>query len=390
MRQRGSRSILRRSTIFVLVLAAVSCALTSLMGFRLVSWAFVIPRNQPPEIPPSLSLRQEWCASPGLIATQLTMSDNMVFARVPDAIAAIQKDSGAISWTYPIRDDSSRVPPPVHEGRVLVISEVFGTIALLDALTGQAIWSRPEALAASTLGADSITIGSTTAYVTWANYGITSYDMNSGLQRWVNQLSGARIFALAVADQDDNVYVTENKTAFSLDKNAAPRWSTQGGTPILYLTLYEDELYFFQDGALQSVRTSDGSKRWTVNFDGNFPVRIGDDELYASGHDGQALALSRENGQIIWHASLPTGWSLHSPVVYADRIYVESLDDGIIFALDRSTGQMVGEIKVAAQLTEPNLSYGLGPATDGTMLFVPSGSLLCAYTSSTLSLPTPG
>lgn len=367
----------RNRLAITLLVLFVGCGVPLFLGIGMFGKIFVVPSDQEPLINSDVALQKTWCVSPGLITTQLTMTTDLVFAR-SSSINAIEKSSGKIIWSFDVVDDAWRVPPVVHDNSVIVVSANSQAVSRLNATTGQIIWSVSEPLAGTTY-AKAMTIGNSNIYIVWHNHGLVSYDLETGQSLWNSNYGDGRTYALAVADQDDRVYISEGEKLTALDKGGSVLWEYTGMDIIRALTYSRNTLYFFEGDALTALMAEDRKLKWEIPFRGKYRVAIEGDNLYASGLGGKIISADTLSGKVWWVVSLKTSATLQTAAVYGDKLFVESLDDGLIFVLNSKTGAQTGTIGVAAQISEPNPYYGLGPTSNGDMLLIPSGSVLCSF-----------
>jgi outer membrane protein assembly factor BamB len=349
------------------------------VGIKTANDFLVLWSDREPELGSNVNMEKVWCKSlDGLITSALIADEDLVFVRLPSAIAALNAHTGSMVWEFEITDDAWRVPPAYQDGKIVVVSEKLQSVVLLNAVTGQTLWSQAEPIAAG-YTPTSISIGNKNIYITWHNYGLTAYDLSSGQQRWNQKLVNERVYVFAVADPEDKVYMSESQTLRALDKNGQWLWETVSNERAHSLVYYQNVLYFYQGNIFRAINVESGESLWEIPFSGRVPAVIVDGKVYAPGDDGTLISVNAETGDLIWSASLPTNATLQNASVHNKQIFVEALDSGHVYVLNAIDGQYIDNIKVAAQITEPNQELGLGPASNGHELFVPSGSILCAY-----------
>src|SRR5258708_9740749 len=97
----------RKSRLFLWLLFVVGCcAPVMLTGGLLANKLFAIGGSQDPQIGANIHLTKKWCSSlDGLIVTQLTIGNGLIYVRLPNSIVAIQEDTGVTQWRFGIADD---------------------------------------------------------------------------------------------------------------------------------------------------------------------------------------------------------------------------------------------------------------------------------------------
>lgn len=111
----------------------------------------------------------------------------------------------------------------------------------------------------------------------------------------------------------------------------------------------DNELYFgTEQGRFLSVRAGDGQVRWAAEV--RAPVRtspaLSEDAVYVANHDDEVIALSREDGSILWEYARSRegeGFSIseHADVTLAGRFLLGAFTDGAVIAFDAADGTVV-------------------------------------------------
>jgi outer membrane protein assembly factor BamB len=95
---------------------------------------------------------------------------------------------------------------------------------------------------------------------------------------------------------------------------------------------------------------------------GNTTPAVGDGFVVVS--SGVLTALDALTGELLWEFDPDVLGGLAAPLIPGDRIYVASVVDGWLFALDRTNGVLLGVFALAVDL---NLK---APAAQGQVVFL--------------------
>ncbi|HSC47065.1 MAG TPA: outer membrane protein assembly factor BamB [Gammaproteobacteria bacterium] len=216
--------------------------------------------------------------------------------------------------------------PGVNDGMVAVAAE-GGMVIALDAKDGHILWQSPvdgAVLASPAVGAGIVVVRTTDGRV-------LALAADSGRQRW--------------------------KTAYDV-----PRLSLRGASmPVI---LDRQVLVGLDDGRLVALKVDDGSQAWqtpvgapsgsnelsrVADLDGI--IAVAGDDVYAVAYQGQVMAITRQNGQVLWAREMAsyTGVSVDQTHVYVTDLH------STVWALDKATGVAVWSQPVlrAHDLTVP-------------------------------------
>src|SRR5579883_3310851 len=112
-------------------------------------------------------------------------------------------------------------------------------------------------------------------------------------------------------------------------------------------------MYVSQE-SIYALHVHDGSLSHTYPVQGSIMVTVTDDILYASVNrhpDYQILAFHRTAGHQMWRYALHT-YLPDAPLIANNRVYV-SVGEGIIHALDATTGKLVWRSQIPLDPTIP-------------------------------------
>lgn len=237
---------------------------------------------------------------------------NVYVASNGGSVYALSLKDGSIVWRTKMLRTLLDAGPAVKDG-IVVVASSGGQVIALDPPTGKILWKSDvlgESLAVPAIGSGTVVVRTTDGRM-------VALAADSGKQRW--------------------------KTTYDV-----PRLSLRGaGNPVILDRVVLDGL---DDGRLVAVNLDDGSQIWQVAVGtpkgSNELARLADvdgvlsvsgDDVYAVGYRGQAVAITRSNGQIFWSRDLDsyTGVSTDDSNVYASDL------NGAVWALDKNNGSPV-------------------------------------------------
>ena len=234
---------------------------------------------------------------------------NVYVASNTGSVYALSLKDGSTVWRTKMLHVMLDAGPAVKDG-IVVVASGGGLVVALDPATGKIMWKSDvngESLAVPAIGSGTVVVRTTDGR-------LIALAADSGNQRW--------------------------KTSYDV-----PRLSLRGASnPVI---LDRVVLVGLDDGRLVAVNLDDGSQVWqsTVGTPkgSNELARLADvdgvlavsgDDVYAVGYRGQAAAITRSNGQILWTRDVDsyTGISADD-----NDVYVSDLN-GAVWALDKSNG----------------------------------------------------
>lgn len=275
----------------------------------------------------------------------------------------------------------------VSEGKVIV-SSGFRFVAALDAATGRVLWrTKVDAPIHA-----APTISGARAFATDVDNEIRAFDLNTGEILWSHQaiVEPARILrASSPAVEGDAVIApfSSGELVALRAANGNPLWSdalsrtsrTSALSEIRDIpgrpAIYQGTVYAASHGgvfAAMDLRT--GTRRWELPVASiNTPWPAGD-VVFLISQAGQAMAVSRENGQVYWIVDLNKGrtyseggvmglydreakpiWT--GPILASNRLIIVN-NRGIAIALNPKTGAELGTLNIGAAAYIQPIAYG--------------------------------
>lgn len=234
--------------------------------------------------------------------------DVLYFGAGDGQFYAVQVDSGAVLWSYPLKAEG--VAKPLVRGGVVFVLGGNNVAHALNAKTGKLVWTynRREASNISVRGGSQPALAGDVVLMGFSDGALVALNKTSGAIVW-------------------EVNLNRNKRFRDVD-----------ATPVvdgdaIYVSSY--------DGALYSVSRIDGKVNWTVEEGGYEEVLVSGNNLYFSSSTGKTLALDKGSGKVLWSRDNPRGIAT-APSLYKGVLMVGEMEGALRF-LDARTGDFLTE-----------------------------------------------
>ena len=242
---------------------------------------------------------------------------------------------------------------PAEQGNTLYVSDRRGRVQALDAVKGNERWRKDLDSDVSTgpgLGDDLVVIATNKGEVVALN-------RQDGKERWRAQVTSEVLAPPAIGDGvvvvqsvDGHVEAFDAATGkhLWLFERSEPALSLRGtSTPVV---VGDAVLVGFATGKLAALNLRDGRQLWEIPvsephgrteierlIDVETPVLVTARALIAAAYQGKIVALSLENGRLLWSREISTYSALSAD---ADNVYVSD-SRGAVYALDLRSGATV-------------------------------------------------
>lgn len=242
---------------------------------------------------------------------------------------------------------------PAEQGSILYVSDRHGRVQALDAVKGDERWRKDLDLDVSTgpgLGDDLVVIATNKGEVVALN-------RQDGKERWRAQVTSEVLAPPAIGD---GVVVVQSVDGHveALDAAAGKRlWLFERSEPALSLrgtstpvVVGDAVIVGFASGKLAALNLRDGRQLWEIPvsephgrteierlIDVETPVLVTARALIAAAYQGRIVAVSLENGRLLWSREISTYSALSAD---ADNVYVSD-SRGTVYALDLRSGATV-------------------------------------------------
>lgn len=170
---------------------------------------------------------------------------------------------------------------------------------------------------------------------------------SNGNNKWSQNLEGT---AGAVAiDKDGKIYAGTQNYIYAFDNEGTQLWKVSANvTERGSFAIDGTTLYAAQKGGagLVAINAGDGSVKWTVpaNGDSYFPVVDKEGAVYFVDKGGKSLYAVNSQGVLEWRIEATAGLNYCCPVIDENGIIYFGAMDGIIHAVDTSTGEEIWRI----------------------------------------------
>lgn len=276
-------------------------------------------------------------------------ADGRVFVYDPNGnVSAHSASGGARLWRASVRGESVDDPTTgggvASDGARVYAATGFGTVAALDAASGNKLWSKK--LGEPARGSPTVSDGKLFV-VSQANI-LYAFNAADGAELW--QFKG----------------VPEVGGLLSSSNPAV-----SGGVVIVPFT----------SGELVAVDAKTGQPVWNdalARASRNYAVSglsdiaaspvIDDGVVYATGVGSRTVALKLKGGERLWEQ--PIG-SAHTPVVAGNAVFVVDLDDNLI-AIDRKSGDVLWSNRLPVTREKKKRTNWAGPVLAGGALWLVS------------------
>lgn len=260
-------------------------------------------------------------------------------------------------------------PRPVEADGVVYASDLEGSVVAVDLAGGKRRWS----VDAATRLSSGPGVGSGLVVVGGLDGDVIALDRETGAARWATKVS-SEVLANPVIEGDLVVVRSNDGRVFGLKvADGSRQWLFDRGVPLISLrgsaapVVADGAVYIgYDNGKVVALNLADGALRWEqtiaspngrtelermTDIDGEMVV--GDDALFVVTYRGQAAALTRDGGRILWTRDMSayTGIS-----VAGDTVYLTDAD-GALWALDRRSGSSQWKQEALAHrwLTTPSV-----------------------------------
>ncbi|MDX1541782.1 MAG: PQQ-binding-like beta-propeller repeat protein [Geminicoccaceae bacterium] len=290
-----------------------------------------------------------------IIGGGLAVSDLGLFVTVSSGtVLALDPASGAELW----RQDLGlplRAAPTVADGRVLVLS-ADNQLYALDATSGRPVWRHSGFFeSAGILGGPSPAVSGDIVIVPYSSAEVYALRLDTGRPIWNDTIQRPRR-TLALAEIND------------ID-----------GHPVI-----DDDVVFIagHGGQMAALDLRRGIRAWDIDLASTETPWLAGDYLYVLTTRGEVVCLLRQNGRVRWvsplprledpedPASIPIGWS--GPILVGDRLLIAG-SDGQMIAMSPYNGEILGRIELDGPVQVAPI------AADGTVFVLTEDALLLAY-----------
>lgn len=232
--------------------------------------------------------------------------DMLYFGAGDGQLYAVQPDTGAVQWTYPLKAEG--LAKPTVKAGVLYVLGGNNVAHALDAKTGRLLWqyNRREAGTLSVRGGSQPALYGDLVLLGFSDGALVALNRTSGALIWETNLNRNKRFR----DVDATPVIDGN---------------------MIYVSSY--------DGALYALNGADGRIMWSLDDGGYDEVLLSGNTLYYSSSSGKTMAIDKNSGKVQWSKDNPKGIGT-SPVLYKGVLIVGEFDGSLRF-LDSRTGELL-------------------------------------------------
>ena len=242
---------------------------------------------------------------------------------------------------------------PAEQGNTLYVIDRRGWVQALDAGKGDERWRVDLDLDVSAgpgLGDDLVVVATRKGQV-------VALDRHDGKERWRASVTSEVLAPPAIGDGVVIVQSVDGRVAAFAAATGKRLWLFERSEPALSLrgtstpvVVGDAVLAGFASGKLAALNLSDGRQLWEIPvaephgrteierlIDVETPVLVTARALIAAAYQGRIVAVSLENGRLLWSREISTYSALSAD---ADNVYVSDAR-GAVYALDLRSGATV-------------------------------------------------
>jgi alcohol dehydrogenase (cytochrome c) len=286
-----------------------------------------------------------------------------------------------LAWVWPMNEGGTNQPSPLAASGTVFLNNTGGIIQALDGRTGELIWEQRLGVNVAMRG---MSLYDDKLYVALSNAHLVALDARTGRIAWDVEMPDGRgtssgpLIAGGMVIQgmggcqvysDQKCFISAYDAAtgkqlwrfYTVATEGQPGGDTWGPLPDMFRAggetwitgSYDPELNVTYWGTAQA-------KPW-------MPASRGMDTLDKALYTSSTVAIDAESGKLVWHFSHAPGEALDLDIVF-ERVLVDSGDaryvftvgkDGILWKLDRRTGEYVGHSETVFQ----NVWVSIDPRT---------------------------
>ena len=246
------------------------------------------------------------------VVTSAAVVNGVVYVAGNDNIYALDAYTGAELWSYPMQYHEMYSSPAVSEG--VLFAGAAGKLLALNASSGTEVWSYPTEYPKDRV----ISSPAVVAGVVYVGY-------PEGCLYALNASTGSKIWNYTTKDVGNGIAIQSSPAVVS---------------GVVYFGSLDHNVY--------ALKASTGEKIWnhTVRLSVSSAPAVSGGVVYVSSHFGYLYVLKAASGEELWHFTVSDNvQSLedYSPTVAGGVVYVRSSDNGELYALDASNGDLKWE-----------------------------------------------
>ena len=246
------------------------------------------------------------------VVTSAAVVNGVVYVEGNDNIYALDAYTGAELWSYPMTYHEMYSSPAVSEG--VLFAGVAGKLLALDASSGTEVWSYPTENPKDRVISSPAVVD-----------GVVYVGFPEGTLYALNASTGSKIWDYTTKDMGNGVAIQSSPAVVD---------------GVVYFGALDDNIY--------ALKASTGEKIWnhTVRLSVSSAPAVSGGVVYVSSHFGYLYVLKAASGEELWHFTVSDNvQSLedYSPTVAGGVVYVRSSDNGELYALDASNGDLKWE-----------------------------------------------
>lgn len=322
----------------------------------------------------AVTLKDKWKFSTAgpIYGSTVCISGNILYINAYKTIYALDKNSGALIWSYNLGHESYSSPfvkdSVVYAAAAPGLYSEQGTVVALNAYTGQLIWKVDSLVHGYLDASSSPTVVDGILYIGTGNRNsICALDAANGNILW--EVTKPKNFYSSPCVAYNRVYIfCGNNTLYSFNAKTGKQ---------LWRFKTADSYTLSSSSASvhgKTVYCIDGIGRYTFALDARtgamqwkFDAGIANDDKFSplavygtvfTCSAGNIYALDSANGSVKWQRTLTSSFVTSSPTYANGIIYITAYDNGYghLYELNAVDGTIVGTYDFPSQSNMPNVS----------------------------------
>lgn len=331
------------------------------------------------DLRPPLAERWAFDAGAGFGALSPLIADEILFVATRQGdVIAVELESGRRAGQASFGESIEGTP--VLDGGMLFVPVGWGRRALIgyNLLRGSTMWK----VNGAPINAGLVTYADVVISAD-ADGMVRAYRKIDGAIDWETNLGdGVGVKAAPVLAGGFVIVADDQGRIAALNPaDGSPAWSASAGAPVLSTAASDGEALFVSTtrGRLVALGVNNGEPLWTYDAGEQAPYlaspAVSDGQVVFGASDGIVRAVDASSGDLLWSAQVDAAVTA-APLIAANVVYVGTMRSKLI-ALDRSTGaqlwehELDGRMKSAFAATENSLIVLAEPKT--VYLFEMSG-----------------
>jgi serine/threonine-protein kinase len=302
-----------------------------------------------------------WSYAPGLSGGPALVAANgmLVASTLDGALLGLRADSGEVRWRKGGADARTLYGAPSAGRDLIYVGRADEQVVALSPDTGDPVWRRRvtgAVLVAPTLDGDRLIVMTDKGYLYVLQAG-------SGQVIWSRPLAPGLQPPAAGADR---IFVSAGRALYVLDaRDGAVLWEFDAASTITTRPAIAGDLVLVgtERGLLHALQIVDAREVYHFQANGAIDAApaVGEGAIFLADRSGAVSALRPDSGDLIWHFS--AGAAISATPLLAESKLLFGASNGMVYALDAQKGAALAQMQLGG-------SVFLAPALGDGLIFV--------------------